>query len=173
METYASFSRLGTNELQVVRYGFFRPTYELTDGAFTYAALKYSGMYSTCFLTTTDASWTVKRQGIFSRVMLIMDGNGNTIGTMKPETWSRKTSLVMDNSFEASFLYKKILSGTATWVSPLYGDMVNIETKLWGIKKVFTVTFDMNLLQQVPMMPLLILLGVNLALLQQSQAAAS
>jgi hypothetical protein len=174
MNQFRSFDQLRTNELSVLRHGFFRPWYELTDGQFCYGKLTYTALLKrVCVIETDQGAWTIKRKGFMSRILLIEQPEKETIGSITPELWSRKIALSMNNGFEAIFLNKKILSRTHTWISDQYGDIVNIESKLWSWGKPFKVNIDLNLLKSVPTLPLLALLGIHLILLKQAKAAAA
>jgi len=79
----------------------------------------------------------------------------------------------MDNDFKASFITKAFLSRTYTWTNDQYGDILSITPSLWSFKTPFKITLELNLLKTIPALPLLTLLGINLILLRQSQAAAA
>jgi hypothetical protein len=42
MNQFRSFDQLRTNELIIIRNGFFRPSFELSDGQFSYGKLSHS-----------------------------------------------------------------------------------------------------------------------------------
>lgn len=172
METHASFKKIQGTELKVTRNGFFRPTYILSDDLYTYGDITYTGTFRwTSILTIAEDSWTIRRKGIFSRTLLIYNNNAAYVGSVTPEIWNRKIKLIMENGFAADFYNKKILSRTNTWISDQYGDIVSIQTNIWGFKTPFKVVIEPNSLQPVPELPLLTLLGINLVLLKQAQAA--
>jgi hypothetical protein len=174
MNDYRSFDQLRTNELVITRNGFFKPSFELSDGQFTYAKLSYASLWkTTVILESAQKTWIIKRKGIFSRSLLIKDTNEMEIGTVMPEILSRKVKLSMNDGFEAIYLNKKLFTRTFSLTSDQYGDILDIKTNLWGFKKPFTVSVDLDKLKKIPDMPLLALLGVNLILIKQAQAAAS
>jgi len=53
------------------------------------------------------------------------------------------------------------------------GDILNVEAKLWSRKQPFVVKIDPDMIKKVPELPLLALLGINLVLLKQAEAAAT
>jgi hypothetical protein len=174
MDYYRSFDQLRTNALIIVRNGFFRPVFELTDGQFVYGKLSYPSMWKTrTILETAQKTWIIKRKGIFKRSLLIVDTNEMEIGTVTPEILSRRVNLSLNNGFTATYLNKKIFTRTFSLTSDQYGDILDIKTVLWGFKKPFEVSVDLDKLKSIPDMPLLALLGVNLILIKQAQAAAA
>jgi hypothetical protein len=173
MSDYKSFDQLQTNELSVLRHGFFRPWFELSDGQFCYGKLSTIGSWKPIVvLETAQGSWTVKHKGFMSKTFFIQQPEEVTIGTVIPAMLSRKIDLSMNDGFTASFIVKAFLSRTSQWVNEQYGDILSIKPSLWSFKTPFTVTIDLNLLKKIPYLPLITLLGVNLILLKQSQAAA-
>ena len=174
MEYYRNFDQLRVTELPVLRHGFWRPWYELTDGQFSYGKLTYSGaLKRTCLLETATGSWVVKRKGWLSRKLTIEQSGGAEIGMITPEIWSRKILVELNDGFAANFFNKKLLSRTFTWVSEQYGDMLSVQAKAFSRNRPFIVHIDTNMVNTLPHMPLLALLGINLVLLKQAEAAAA
>jgi hypothetical protein len=174
MNDFRSFDQLRTNELVILRKGFFRPTFELSDEQFSYGKLSYASMWKTkMILESAQKTWFIKRKAIFSRTWLIKDKNEMELGAVTPELLSRKVKVSMNDGFEAMFSYKKLFTRTFTLVSDQHGDILSIKTAMWGFKKPFEVSVDLDKLKKIPDMPLLALLGVNLILIKQAQAAAS
>lgn len=174
MDQFRSFDQLRAPELPVLRHGFWRPWYELTDGQFSYGRLTYIGaLKRNCILETANGSWTVKRKSWIGRKLIIEQPEGIEIGLITPEILSRKITLELNNGLIATFYNKKILSRTYTWLNDQLGDILNVETKLWSRKQPFIVKIDPDLIKKVPELPLLALLGINLVLLKQAEAAAA
>lgn len=174
MDQFRSFDQLRVPELPVLRHGFWRPWYELTDGQVSYGKLTYTSAFKhTSILESTNGSWIVKRKSWTGRKLIIEQLDGVEIGVITPEFWSRKTKLELNSGLSAIFYNKKILSHTYTWVSDTQGDILNVETKVWSRKQPFIVKIDLDMIKKVPELPLLALLGINLILLKQAQAAAT
>ncbi|WP_183562901.1 hypothetical protein [Mucilaginibacter sp. SP1R1] len=174
MEQFRSFDQLRTNELSVNRNGFFRPSFNLTDGQFSYGKLSYASIWKTVtILETAQQTWTIKRKGIFSRTLIITGQNDEELGMVIPEVWSRKIKLNMNNGFDAEFFNKKLFTRTFSLVNDSYGDILSIKTGLWSFKTPFAITFNLDLLKSIPNLPLMALLGVNLILIKQAQSAAT
>jgi hypothetical protein len=175
MEQFRSFDQLRVAELPVLRHGFWRPWYELTDGQFSYGKLTYIGaLKCNCILETADGSWMIKRKNWLGRKFIIeQPQSGIEIGLITPETWCRKISLDMNNGLTAKFYNKKIISHNYTWVSEQLGDILNVQTKFWSRKRPFIVKIEQDMVKKIPELSLLALLGVNLVLLKQAEAAAA
>lgn len=174
MSDYRNFDQLQTNILSVLRHGFFRPWFELTDGQFLYGKLTYlSSFKKVCVIETAQGEWIIKRKGFMSRTLFIQQPEDVNIGTLIPETWNRNVGLNMNDGFEAMYTNKTIFSRTNTLISNQYGDILDIKAALWSWKKPFIVTIDLNLQKDIPALPLLTMLGVSLILWKQSQAAAA
>jgi hypothetical protein len=174
MEQFRSFDQLRTNQLIIIRNGFFRPSFELSDGQFSYGKLSYGNIWkTTMILESAQKTWIIKRKAIFSRTLLIKDVNEIELGAITPEILSRKVKLSMNNGFEAVYAYKKLFTRTFSLTSDQYGDILSVKTAMWGFKKPFEVSVDLDKLKTIPDMPLLVLLGVNLILIKQAQAAAA
>lgn len=174
MDQFRSFDQLRVTELLIIRHGFWRPWYELTDGQFSYGKLTYIGaLKRTCTLETYSGSWTIRRKSWVGRKFIIEQPEGIEIGLITPEIWSRKITLELNKSLTVTFYNKKILSRTCTWVNDQLGDILNIEAKLWSWKQPFIVKIDPDMIRKVPELPLLALLGINLVLLKQAEAAAA
>lgn len=174
MEYYRNFDQLRVTELPVLRHGFWRPWFELTDGQFSYGKLTYtSALKRSCFLETATGSWVVKRKRWLSRKFIIERADGTEIGMITPELWSRKVHVELNDGFTAKFSNKKLLSRTCTWVSEKYGDMLNVQSKVFSYSRPFIVHIDLDAIKALPHLPLLALLGINLVLLKQAEAAAA
>ncbi|GGB02119.1 hypothetical protein [Mucilaginibacter rubeus] len=174
MDQFRSFDQLRVSELPVLRHGFWRPWYELTDGQFSYGKLTYTGaLKRACLLETANGNWIVKRKNWLGRKLAIEQSDGMETGLVTPDIWNRKITLNLNNGLMATFYNKKILSRTCTLVNEQLGDILNVETKIWSRKKPFIVKMNLDMIKKVPELPLLALLGINLVLLKQAQAAAA
>ncbi|GAB3930482.1 hypothetical protein [Mucilaginibacter myungsuensis] len=175
MESFRPFDQVRVNELTVIRHGFVRPCYTLTDGQFVYGKLSYTGWFKpTGVLETATNSWHITPKGLFSRTLYIsMPDVDQVIGEVRPELWGRKIKLEMTNGFDAFFTMKKVFSRTYTMMNAQHGDLFDIETKLWKMKTPFKISFDPIVSKAVTDMPLLFLLGIYLVLMRQQQAAAA
>jgi hypothetical protein len=175
MGDYRTFDQLRTTELTIVKNGFWYPAYELTDGQFVYGQLSYRANFKRDgVIETAQGTWTIKRKGWFKRSFLLNQNEDETIGTLIPETWLRNVNLKMDSGFEASYQYKKILSRSLVLTHDTLGDILKITGKAFNFKRPYTITLEQITQQNdMPPIPLLALIGVNIILIRQQQAAAS
>jgi hypothetical protein len=173
--TFRSFELVKTNELFVTRHKWFFPYYELTDGQFVYGKLSYHSSFRRhAVIEAAQGTWTVKHKGWFKKGLLINRGEDDTVGNLIPETWKRNINLKMDDGFEAVFLYKKLFTTTFTLNHDMYGDILNIKQKAFGIKKPFVLNYDQALkVNNMPPIPLLALIAINLILIRQTQSHAA
>jgi hypothetical protein len=174
MSNLRNIEQLRTNELQITKHGFWQPWFELTDGQFIYGKLSQSGFWKpTIILETAQKTWLIKRKGAFNRSLTIDDANGAEIGIIVPELFSNKIKLTLSNGFEATYLKKKTFSRTFSLISDQYGDIMDIKTALWTIKKPFNISITPGLAKSVPDIPLMALLGIKLIMIRQARANAS
>ncbi|MFA6246087.1 MAG: hypothetical protein WC615_04045 [Mucilaginibacter sp.] len=168
------FAQVKTTELFITRHGWFKREYELTDGQFVYAKLSYrSNFKRDAIIELPQNSWTIKRKGWFNRTLLLNLGEDDTIGNLIPETWKRDFNLKLDDGFEATYLYKKLFSKSLVLTNGQLGDIFQITQKAFSIKQPFTVTIDLiTKPDNMPPLPLLIMIGLHVILLRQQQAAS-
>jgi hypothetical protein len=175
MGDYRTFDQLRTTELTVVKTGFWHPAYELTDGQFVYGQLSYRANFKRDgVIETAQGTWTIKRKGWFKRSYDINKNEDETIGTLIPEIWVRDVNLKMDSGFEAAYQYKRILSRSIVLTHDTLGDILQITAKLFNFKRPYTITLEqIKQPDNMPTIPLLALIGLNVILIRQQKAAAS
>ncbi|MFD0765393.1 hypothetical protein ACFQZI_11060 [Mucilaginibacter lutimaris] len=169
------FAQAKTNELYIIKDGWFKPEYQLTDGQFVYAKLSYrSNFKRDAVIELPQQIWTIKRKGWFNRTLFINKGEDEIIGTIIPETWKRDFNLEFENGFTATYLYKKLFSKSLTLTNDTLGDILHITQKAFSVKQPFTVTIDLvTKPSDIPALPLLIMVGLHVVLSRQRQAAAA
>ncbi|MES2266052.1 MAG: hypothetical protein V4520_04805 [Bacteroidota bacterium] len=173
MDDYRNIDQLRTNELAIIKKGFWKPEYELTDGQFVYAKLRFrSNFKRDAIIETPNITYTIKRKGWFNRTILVNRGEDETIGVLVPETWKRDFNLKMDDGFEATYLYKKMFSKSLSLITNAQADILSITPKALNFKQPYTVTID-QITQQpnTPPLPLLAFMGLVIIMLRQQQAA--
>ncbi|MCO5935303.1 hypothetical protein NAF17_07110 [Mucilaginibacter sp. RB4R14] len=173
MDDYRNIDQLRTNELAIIKKGFWKPEFELTDGQFVYAKLRFrSNFKRDAIIETPQETFTIKRKGWFNRTVLVNKGEDEIIGVLVPETWKRDFNLKMDNGFEATYLYKKMFSKSLSLTNGTQGDILTITQKAFNFKQPYTVTIDQVTQQpNTPLLPLLAFMGLVIIMLRQQQAA--
>ncbi|MET3980517.1 hypothetical protein ABIB62_003117 [Mucilaginibacter sp. UYP25] len=173
MDEYRDINQLRTFELTVNKIGFWKPEFELTDGQFVYAKLRFrSNFKRDAIIETPQETFTIKRKGWFNRTVLVNKGEDETIGTLVPEIWKRDFNLKMDNGFEATYLYKKMFSKSLSLINDTQGNILDITQKAFSFKQPYTVTLNQAAQQpNTPPLPLLAFMGLVIIMLRQQQAA--
>src|ERR1700751_674160 len=110
-----------TDDLFMVRKGWFSNEYELSDKINSYGKITYHrlSMCKATAVTATD-TWIFKREGIFSRTLLITSKDMATIGRATQELFSRKVVLTLQTRFSAEFNRPSIWSRVGIWNSTGY-----------------------------------------------------
>ncbi|RFZ85275.1 hypothetical protein DYU05_06660 [Mucilaginibacter terrenus] len=176
MNDLRDINLLKTSELFVTRHKWFSPYFELTDGQFIYARMRYKGYWKRyAIIETADNTWTIKMKGWFNRSLLLNQGEDQTIGTITPSNWKRDIKVQTDNGFEATYQYKKLFSKTLTLRNDQFGDIMQLVQRVWGFKKPFEVKIEpQHLKNNLPLpLPLLAFIGINIVLIRQARAAAA
>jgi hypothetical protein len=159
-----------TSELYLLRQGWFSPEYELTDKVYNYGKLSYH-MFSRRKATATTASstWIFKREGLFSRTILVTDENDVFIGKTTRDWFSRKRLLILQTGFQAEFYRPSIWSREYIWNSEGYGKIMHIISNPFNLKD--TIYIDQSM-TPASLIPLLIFLGGHLTILRNRRRAA-
>jgi hypothetical protein len=169
MEPYRDFKLLSTNELQVVRHGFFNPVFDLSDGEFVYGKV-ITNKTSKDFpvLETATESWVPKREGAFKGTFLLNNSRGENIGSVT----DGGRLLKLHNGFEANLSITGGGQSTVSggWENSEFGELMHFKQSWYSYKKPYVITLDTGLLKRVPEIPLLILLGTHLSFLKQTRS---
>jgi len=159
-----------TNELLLLRKGWFSPEYELTDRADNYGKLLYDGLSRwRARAVTANTTRIFQRQGLFSRTILIMDETGMSIGKATRDLFERRTLLALQTGFQAEFYRPSIWSREYVWESSGYGRIMHIDSYPFSLKD--TIYIDQSMAPPA-LIPLLIFLGAHLTILRRRRRAA-
>lgn len=168
---YQSIDPRKTNELFIQRNGWFNAIFELTDRACNYGSLSYKWLSRrTGYISTSAGSFSIGFDGFFTRNLVIMNEQGEKIGTASREIFSFETTLTMNDGFQAKFYLQSIWSREYVWESSLYGPIMRIKSPL--------LSFTSNVyLQQstarADILPLLVFLGQHLIILRKRRKATA
>jgi hypothetical protein len=174
MDPYRTIALLRTNQLTVTKRGWIHPCYQLTDGQFCYGKLKYTSWTRRgAWLETFDGVWRVSPKSWLSQSFFIWSSEGEKLGEVIQKWWSCKMNIVLKDNFEAAFTRKKFFSKSYTLANDQAGEILKVDQKYFNFKRPLTVTFEPNLIKTIPNLPLLMLLGVQLVLFRQAEAAAA
>jgi len=160
-----------TNELYLVRQGWFSSAYTLTDKVYNYGDLSYN-RFSECKASAVTASggWTFKREKLFSRTILITNENGWLMGKISCDWFDRKSLLTLETGFQAEFYRPSIWSGQYVWHSQGYGKVMHIVSSPFCLRD--TIHIDQSMTPP-SLIPLLIFLGGHLTILKRQSAVYS
>jgi hypothetical protein len=174
MEDYRKLDQLHTTELVVTRKGLFRAVYTLTDGQFNYGQLSCNGMFNRDKnIETAGERWIIRPVGFWCKETLIINADkSEVVGKITRNNWGTKTSLEMNNGFNALLKRGKgFFSRKMNWTNEQYGDQIEI-TSCSKYSRPFTVHLDPATLKNTLSVALITLIGVHLVVVRQAQAAA-
>jgi len=154
----------------MIRKGWFSPEYELTDNVYSYGKITYHrlSMYKATVITAAD-TWGFKREGIFSRTLLITNQDGVTLGRATQELFSRKIVFTLQTGFSAEFYRPSIWSREHFWESVGYGKIMHIYSSPFSLKDIIYIDQSMA---PAALIPLLTFLGSYLIILRRKRQAA-
>jgi hypothetical protein len=175
MSIYKNIDQLRSNELTVVRTGFWMPDYILSDGQFEYGRLsRVSFSASQRVIETANTTFRLQRAGLFSRDTLIFN-NDKVIGKTTRNIWSYTNDIILNDGFKASFLRtpgEGLFSRKMSWMDN-DRELIRISGRFSFSKPMIVSVIDPTLLKQSDTLVLLAFIAVNLRLLRQVRAAAA
>jgi hypothetical protein len=160
-----------TNELSLLRHGWWSPEYELTNGLNKYGQLGYDGISKrNAEVRTATCTLYFNFEELFSRTILITDSTGSVIGKCTRDLFSRTNVLTLTSGFSASFYRQSLFSREYVWESEGYGKIMSLKNHF-----PFTLTTDVHLYPTntpAAIIPKLIFLGSHLIILRRRKRAA-
>jgi hypothetical protein len=176
MNNFQKLDPLRTLELNITRKGWFKTHYILTDGQFEYGRL---GCVGGIFnrekrIETADGNWIIKPIGLLAKETQIIDTlKGEIIGTITRNGWDTKVTVSLNSGFNAVLAREGgIFSRKMSWGNDQLGGLIQLSTS-YKFSKPFTVTFDQGVINKPVPFTLLTLIGANIILTRQAQAAAA
>jgi hypothetical protein len=167
---YSTLDPKSTSELFLVRRGWFNAEYEVTDNVNCYGKLSYNLLSRRkATVVTANSMWMFKCDGIFTRTILILDGNGSLVGKATREFFSRITRLTLETGFQAEFYRPSVWSREYVWESSGYGRILHIKSRLFSLRD--SVYIDQSMTPPA-IVPLLIFFGAHLIILRRRRKAA-
>ncbi len=167
---YSILDKKNTNELYLVRKGWFSREIELKDGVHSYGKIVYHRLSKRiATVITASNTYIFKRADNSFRLISVTDENGVVIGTASRDFFSRITTLSLQTGFVAKFYKPSIWSLHYTWDSEGYGNVVHIDSRPFGLKD--TVNIDQSM-APVLFIPLLAFFGSYLLILKRRRNTA-
>ncbi|MGY3212876.1 hypothetical protein [Mucilaginibacter sp. HD30] len=175
MSIYRQIDQLRSNELTVLRSGFWMPDYLLSDGQFNYGRLSRDSLsVSQRTIEIADNTFTLRRAGIFSRETLILK-NGEVIGKTTRNIWRYTNNIELNNGFKTSFVRTPGAGLFTSKMSWMAGDkeLINISGRFSFSRPMVVSITDPTIIKQADNLLLMAFIGINLRLLRQARAAAA
>jgi hypothetical protein len=167
---YQELDTTKTNELSLLRHGWWSPEYELTDSVKVYGQLNYSGISKrSATAVTARHTFRFNFEALFSKTILITDENETVIGECTREIFSRTRVLTMNSGFTAEFYRPSFFSREYVWESGGYGKVISVKNNF-----PFTLTTDVYVYPTktpAAVIPILIFLGAHLIILRRRKRA--
>ncbi|PRY52851.1 hypothetical protein B0I27_105321 [Arcticibacter pallidicorallinus] len=157
-----------TNELTVKRNGFWRPTYELTDGQYSYGLLRYEGSWRPKVkIETADTDWIVNAKG--GKGSEIKTIEGESIAVTSRSFRSTKITFTAYDGFVATFVKPSIWRSKTIWEAEDGTELLHIKSRPF---KMPVITFNVQAKQNRWLL-LLAFLALEIHLKQQAAVAAT
>jgi len=160
METYSDFTLLQTGELTILRDGFFSPVYELSDGTYKYGKIITNRTSKAdAIIETATENWVVKSELPFKGNRSIYNQSGQNIGMLEFKR------LFLTNGFEAQLLSSGYISREWIWKLANFVDPIKIKAAPFSYSNPYTITINNDALKTIQQLPLLLMIGSYLAIL--------
>jgi hypothetical protein len=168
---YQELDTTKTNELSLLRHGWWSPEYDLTDNVAKYGQLRYKGISKRkAKVILANGALHFNFESFFSHTILITDAGGTLIGQCTRDFFSRTRVLTLQSGFTASFYRTSFFSRNYIWESAGFGKVMTIKNNF-----PFTLTTDVYVYPgKTPavVIPILIFLGAHLIILRRRKRAA-
>ena len=116
MVNYSVFRQAQIKHLRSVREGFFRQTYQLTDGTYSYGMLSYSGfLYPSVQIDTARTTWIVRKTGM--SIMEVIDPEGYVTATIERKWFSSKIIFTATDGFTAIYYKPSFWHRGFEWIT--------------------------------------------------------
>jgi len=176
MNYYSTFDFNIAPELTIVKTGMFNPSYELTNGSYCYGKMHFKGWFKRIgYIETANGNWIFKQKRWYYNDLIVSDANEQAIATTKATTlWNRGTTLTfVDGTAIQLQRNGGVFSKIQSWYSETYGNLLNIEAKVWSTKTPFIVSFE-PIITKTNINPLLLaFMGTSIIITRRQQAAAA
>lgn len=169
---YSEIASLKTNFLSVIRKGWFRRTFELTDGNESYGQISYPGFFKRkASVKTASGFWIFHHKNFFSRTILITNANGLTIAKLDRYWFSSNALLQLENGTIYKFSRLSFWNRKFEWADDQQKQLLTFKGRLFS--KIFLdITLDKNT-RPDSLLLLLCFLGTHLILLKRRRKAAA
>jgi len=168
MNQYRVFQQSHIKQLWSVREGWFRPTYQLTDGTYSYGMLSYGGFFNPVIqIDTASTTWVVRKTGLST--MEVINPDGHLVGSIDRKWFTSRIVFTAVDGFTATHYKPSLWQRAYEWISS--DDQILIVQETRGFYQTDTFTYA-DLTYQQPYLLLLSFLALDFNLRRRKQAAA-
>jgi hypothetical protein len=168
MNNYNVFHQSKLKRLWTVREGWFRKTYQLTDGTCSYGMLSYSGFVDPVVqIDTAKNTWILRKNGLFT--IEVIDPFGQLTGTIERKWFTSKTIFTATDGFTAIHYSTSFWRWSYEWAGA--DGQVLIVQERQGFNQIDNFTYA-DLAYEHPYLLLLTFLGLEINLRKSRGAAA-
>lgn len=130
MSYYRNIEALLTNEIIIKREGFWRPTYQFTDGQYSYGLLRHEGFWRPkVVMETADQLWITDSSKWKNRE--VKNAKGEVLATLSRNFWDTRLTFTGNDSFTATFEKPSIWKGLTIWRAADGTDLLSIEPRIF------------------------------------------
>ncbi|MEO6149923.1 MAG: hypothetical protein ABIN95_08515 [Mucilaginibacter sp.] len=168
---YSVYNNRNIATLYMIRHGWLKPEYELTDNVHSYGRLTYKWISAKrrAFVEMADRTIGFRFEGFWKTSLVITDSNEDIIGKLTMKPFKRRSILEMNSGFKATFRRVSFWKSQYVWESDMYGPIVRIHSPSFS-------STDNILIEQstapVDVLPLLAFLGLHLIIIRRQREAA-
>lgn len=175
MEQFNILDPVRAGELKIIKNGWFRPFYTLTDDINIYGKLSYSGTWrKSGTIESFGENWIIKPQKFFKRDIIITDpSTAQTITVIKTSPWRGMVTLELPDGRILQFKRDGLFSKIQYWYNEQYGNILSVESKIWSTNQPFRIIPEINAPKNNINLILLAFTGVHLILIRRAHAASA
>lgn len=167
---YSPFSA-STQHLKIVRKGWFRHIFFLTDGKAIYGQLAYTSFFTKkAVVKTASNSWTFQKK-LFSRTIIVTELNGLQTGQLRLKWFSRSVEFKLTNNSAFTFLRKSFWKRSYYWVDTKGNEVLSLKSNFFS-RTALNISLEKSLLPD-DLILLLTFLGTHLVILKRRRKVAA
>lgn len=169
---YQPYNNRNIATLYIVRHGWVKPEYELTDNVYSYGKLLYKWMSARRKATAEIAgkTWGFQFESLWKTSLVITNETEEAIGRLKTKIFSRKAVLTMTDGFTATMRRTSFWKSNYVWENDTYGPIIQIKSPPFSSTDIITVEQSTA---PIELVPLLAFLGIHLIIIRRQREAAA
>ena len=132
MSYYRNIEALLTNEIIIKREGFWRPTYQFTDGQYSYGLLRHEGFWRPkVVIETAGHNWVTDSSKWKNRA--VKTEKGEVLANLNHNFWGTKITFTGNDGFTATFEKPSIWKGLTIWKTADGFELLSFEARLFKL----------------------------------------